>query len=79
MLTRTSDGGVDSFVKQDAGLSVFFQGHAEYESETLLGEYRRDVRALSQGRDGNLPVAAAGLLRRRDRAVLRERLKARPG
>jgi homoserine O-succinyltransferase len=43
VLTRTSDGGVDTFVKQDAGLYVFFQGHPEYESETLMGEYRRDV------------------------------------
>ena len=43
MLTRTSDGGVDTFVKQDAGLFVFFQGHPEYQSETLMGEYRRDV------------------------------------
>ncbi len=43
VLTRTSDGGVDTFVKQDAGLFLFFQGHPEYESETLMGEYRRDV------------------------------------
>ncbi|HXU25509.1 MAG TPA: homoserine O-succinyltransferase, partial [Tepidiformaceae bacterium] len=43
ILTRTSDGGVDTFVKQEEGLFVFFQGHPEYESETLLGEYRRDV------------------------------------
>lgn len=43
VLTRTSDGGVDAFVKQDAGLFVFFQGHPEYAAETLMGEYRRDV------------------------------------
>jgi homoserine O-succinyltransferase len=49
VLTRTSDGGVDTFVKQDAGLFVFFQGHPEYESETLLGEYRRDVGRYLRG------------------------------
>ena len=49
VLTRTSDGGVDSFVKQDAGLHVFFQGHPEYESETLMGEYRRDVGRYLKG------------------------------
>jgi homoserine O-succinyltransferase len=43
VLTRTSDGGVDTFVKQDTGLFVFFQGHPEYESNSLMGEYRRDV------------------------------------
>ena len=52
VLTRTRDGGVDTFVKQDAGLNVFFQGHPEYESETLMGEYRRDVgRYLRAERD----------------------------
>jgi len=49
VLTRTSDGGVDTFVKQDAELLVFFQGHPEYESETLLGEYRRDVGRYFKG------------------------------
>jgi homoserine O-succinyltransferase len=43
VLTHTSDGGVDAFVKEVGGLFVFFQGHPEYESETLIGEYRRDV------------------------------------
>lgn len=43
VLTLTRDGGVDTFVKHDAGLFVFFQGHPEYEPETLMGEYRRDV------------------------------------
>jgi homoserine O-succinyltransferase len=49
VLARTSDGGVDTFVKQDAGLFVFFQGHPEYESETLMGEYRRDVGRYLKG------------------------------
>ena len=43
VLTRAGDSGVDTFVKQDAGLFVFFQGHPEYESNSLMGEYRRDV------------------------------------
>jgi homoserine O-succinyltransferase/O-acetyltransferase len=56
VLTRTSDGGVDSFVKQDAGLYVFFQGHPEYESETLMGEYRRDVRRYLKGEMETYPL-----------------------
>jgi homoserine O-succinyltransferase len=43
VLARTADGGVDTFVKEGKGLFVFFQGHPEYEPDTLLREYRRDV------------------------------------
>lgn len=43
VLTRAGDAGVDTFVKQHKTLFVFFQGHPEYESDTLLREYRRDV------------------------------------
>jgi homoserine O-succinyltransferase len=31
-------------VKQRKSLFVFFQGHPEYEADTLLLEYRRDIR-----------------------------------
>jgi homoserine O-succinyltransferase len=43
VLARTADAGVDTFVKQEKSLFIFFQGHPEYESDTLLREYRRDV------------------------------------
>jgi homoserine O-succinyltransferase len=56
VLTRTSDGGVDTFVKEDAGLFVFFQGHPEYESETLMGEYRRDVGRYLKGEMETYPL-----------------------
>jgi len=56
VLMRTSDGGVDTFVKQDAGLFLFFQGHPEYESETLMCEYRRDVRRYLKGETETYPL-----------------------
>jgi homoserine O-succinyltransferase len=56
VLTRTRDGGVDTFVKQDGELFVFFQGHPEYESETLLGEYRRDVGRYLKGEMPTYPL-----------------------
>jgi homoserine O-succinyltransferase len=56
VLTRTGDGGVDTFVKQDEGLFLFFQGHPEYESETLLGEYRRDVGRYLRGETETYPL-----------------------
>jgi homoserine O-succinyltransferase len=43
ILTRTADAEVDGFIKQERSLYVFFQGHPEYEADTLMREYRRDV------------------------------------
>jgi homoserine O-succinyltransferase/O-acetyltransferase len=44
VLTKSAVAGVDMFVKQQRkSLFVYFQGHPEYEAQSLLGEYRRDV------------------------------------
>jgi homoserine O-succinyltransferase/O-acetyltransferase len=43
VLTRSTDAGVDAFVKQGKSLFVLFQGHPEYDERALLREYRRDV------------------------------------
>jgi homoserine O-succinyltransferase len=53
VLTRSSESGVDSFVKEKKkSLFVHFQGHPEYGRQTLLKEYRRDVRRyLKQERE----------------------------
>jgi len=52
VLTRSEDVGVDTFVRQRKSLFVFFQGHPEYETNTLLLEYRRDIRRfLTRERD----------------------------
>jgi len=57
ILRRFEDGGVDTFVKQGKSLFVFLQGHPEYEGDTLLLEYRRDVnRFLSHESEVNAPV-----------------------
>src|SRR6185312_883496 len=42
ILTR-ANGSLDAFVRHGNSLFVFFQGHPEYEANTLLLEYRRDV------------------------------------
>jgi homoserine O-succinyltransferase/O-acetyltransferase len=45
VLTQSSDGGVDTFVKKKKrSLFVHFQGHPEYAAETLLKEYKRDIK-----------------------------------
>jgi homoserine O-succinyltransferase len=52
VLARSTEAGVDAFVRQQNSLFVFFQGHPEYETVSLLLEYRRDIRRfLRQERD----------------------------
>jgi homoserine O-succinyltransferase/O-acetyltransferase len=52
ILSKSSAAGVDIFVKERKSLFVFFQGHPEYEADTLAREHRRDVgRFLRRERD----------------------------
>jgi homoserine O-succinyltransferase len=56
VLTRSANAGVDTFIKQQKRLLVFFQGHPEYESDTLLREYRRDVGRYIKGEAPRYPL-----------------------
>jgi homoserine O-succinyltransferase len=60
VLARTADGEVDTFVKQANSLFVFFQGHPEYEADTLLREYRRDVGRYMRGESEGYPSIPTG-------------------
>ena len=60
VLARTPDVGVDTFVKQENSLFVFFQGHPEYESDTLLREYRRDIERYFRNESATYPNAPLG-------------------
>jgi homoserine O-succinyltransferase len=52
ILSRSKSAGVDTFAKQDGSFFLFFQGHPEYDADTLLREYRRDAaRFLSRERE----------------------------
>lgn len=55
VLTRTAMADVDTFVKQHKSLFVFFQGHPEYEPDTLLLEYRRDIGRYLRGDIADYP------------------------
>jgi len=48
-LTRSDRAGVDAFVKQGATLEAFWQGHPEYEADTLARELRRDFQRFLSG------------------------------
>jgi homoserine O-succinyltransferase len=60
VLTRTADAEVDTFIKQQKKLFVFFQGHPEYESDTLLREYRRDIGRYFKGEIPKYPLMPQG-------------------
>jgi homoserine O-succinyltransferase len=60
VLTRSEAAGVDSFVKQAKSLLLFFQGHPEYEPQTLLLEYRRDVGRYLRGERDSYPPMPQG-------------------
>jgi len=56
VLTRSEQAGVDAFVKQRKSPLVFFQGHPEYDANTLLLEYRRDIGRYLRGEVEAYPV-----------------------
>jgi homoserine O-succinyltransferase len=61
VLSHASDGGVDTFVKhKKRSLFVHFQGHPEYGAETLLKEYRRDVKRFLRKERETYPTAPQG-------------------
>ena len=58
VLTRSLEAGADLFVKRKGrSLFVHFQGHPEYEAQTLFKEYRRDIRRYLRGERETYPAA----------------------
>jgi homoserine O-succinyltransferase len=61
VLSRSIEAGVDCFVKrQNRSLFVHFQGHPEYETLSLLGEYRRDMGRFLRGESEVCPTIPKG-------------------
>jgi homoserine O-succinyltransferase len=61
VLTQSVEGGVDSFVKKKKqSLFVHFQGHPEYSTQTLLKEYRRDIKRFFRGERETFPSMPKG-------------------
>jgi len=61
ILTQSAEAGVDCFVKRKKkSLFVHFQGHPEYQAETLFKEYRRDVRRFLRQERETYPTAPVG-------------------
>jgi homoserine O-succinyltransferase len=61
VVTRSTEGGVDTFIKKKKqSLFVHFQGHPEYGPETLLKEYRRDIRRYLRKERETYPTMPKG-------------------
>lgn len=61
VLTVSADGAVDTFVKKkQRSLFLHFQGHPEYGAETLLKEYRRDIRRFINRERETYPTMPRG-------------------
>jgi len=60
LLSSTADGSVDAFAKEEKSLFLFFQGHPEYDTDTLMREYRRDVGRYVRGETANHPLLPSG-------------------
>jgi homoserine O-succinyltransferase len=60
VLTRSATAGIDTFAKQDGSFFLFFQGHPEYDADTLLREYRRDVAGFLAGERADYPALPLG-------------------
>jgi homoserine O-succinyltransferase/O-acetyltransferase len=55
VLSKSAAVGVDMFVKEGKSLFLFSQGHPEYDTDTLLREYRRDVGRFLRGERESYP------------------------
>ncbi len=62
ILTRSAEVGVDMFARQEKSFHLFLQGHPEYEANTLLREYRRDVGRFLRRERENYPALPKGYL-----------------
>jgi homoserine O-succinyltransferase/O-acetyltransferase len=61
ILTESAEAGVDLFVKKKKeNLFVHFQGHPEYGAQTLLKEYRRDIKRFLREERDTYPTVPAG-------------------
>ena len=71
VIIRADGAGVDCFVKQEQSLFLFIQSHPEYELDTILLEYRRDVARFLRGEANRYPDVPQGYF---DHRILQELL-----
>lgn len=55
ILSHSEETGPDIFVRRSTAVSMFCQGHPEYDADTLLLEYRRDICRFFAGTSDEYP------------------------
>lgn len=72
VLVQTDDGDVHLAVSEDLFRLVFFQGHPEYDTISLLKEYKREVGRFLHGERDDYPPFPEHYFDARSQAVLNE-------
>jgi homoserine O-succinyltransferase len=60
VLTESPEAGVDIFAKQLRSRFIFFQGHPEYDAQSLQREYLRDITRFIAGERDTYPAVPSG-------------------
>ncbi|MGB5474521.1 MAG: homoserine O-succinyltransferase [Gammaproteobacteria bacterium] len=72
VLVESADAGVHLAVSPDGFRVVYFQGHPEYDTVSLLKEYKREVRHFADGKRDDYPPFPDNQLKSCERAILEE-------
>jgi homoserine O-succinyltransferase len=72
VLVESARAGVHLAVSADGFRSVFFQGHPEYDTVSLLKEYKREVQRYAGGERDSYPPFPENHFRPREQAILEE-------
>jgi homoserine O-succinyltransferase len=72
VLVESADAGVHLAVSADGLRIVYFQGHPEYDTVSLLKEYKREVQRFAAGARSDYPPFPENHFRPRERAILNE-------
>jgi homoserine O-succinyltransferase len=72
ILVESDVAGVHLAVSEDRLRLVFFQGHPEYDTVSLLKEYKREVKRFAQGEAGEYPPLVENYFPLKVQAILEE-------
>ena len=72
VLVESAEAGVHLAVSADGFRQVFFQGHPEYDTNSLLKEYKREVALYFQGQRADYPLFVENYFSLQYQAVLDE-------
>jgi homoserine O-succinyltransferase len=72
VLVESEEAGAHLAVSEDGFRLVFCQGHPEYDTVSLLKEYKREVNRFAAGARADYPPFPENYIRLKDRAILEE-------